>query len=273
MSENEAPMAQEALPALETTNIAESTETAQITENPDSTATESAIEPKRRRRISSRALFVSAVVLGVLGGVGTGYAIQASRPDTPLPPLVGAQPQYGPIGVYAGIAPSPLPASQDDMTLTDGDLTKLLLPTPAGATVGEAWDHQWIGVIDNAELCSDEVGCFSGDMMDQVRAIADTGWTTKSGYFEEVRIFRFDPSYDTESWLQDDNPSQYTSLTTPADLSASAITYNDPSQGGNIDFGTALHGDLVVEFWVTSNTNVPDPSLINSLMTQQMARL
>ena len=35
----------------------------------------------------------------------------------------------------------------------------------------------------------------------------------------------------------------------------------------------AVHGDLAVEFWVTSPSRVPDPSVINGLITQQMGRL
>jgi hypothetical protein len=34
-----------------------------------------------------------------------------------------------------------------------------------------------------------------------------------------------------------------------------------------------VHGDLVVDFWVTSPTTVPNPSIIDNLITQQMGRL
>jgi hypothetical protein len=222
------------------------------------------------RRVKSRTLFVSAVVLGVLGGVASGYAVQSSRADTPLPPLIPTQPQYGPVGIYAGIAPPQLPASQDDMTITDGDLTKLLLPTPAGATINDDWDHAYMGVVDDASTCNSQVACFTSDMSDDVHAIADTGWT-KSGYYEEIRIYRFAPQYQPDSWLQEGSGGK--SLNPPGDLNAAADEYNDPSNGGNIDFGIATHGDLAVEFWVTSSTKVPDPSVLFSLMTQQMARL
>jgi hypothetical protein len=244
------------------------------------TSDEAVDAPKKRRkllrrkpgrRVKSRTLFISAVVLGVLGGVGSGYAVQSSRPDTALPPLIPTQPQYAPVGIYAGIAPPQLPASEDDMTITDGDLTKLLLPTPAGATISDAWDHEYIGVVDNASTCDDQVSCFTVDMSDDVRAIADTGWT-KSGIFEEIRIFRFAPQYQSDSWLQNVG-SEGTLLNPPATLDAAAVETDDPSKGGYIDYGIATHGDLAVEFWVSSTAKAPNPSILNNLMTQQMARL
>jgi hypothetical protein len=230
---------------------------------------ENAAEPKVRRRVKTRSLFVGAIVLGVLGGVGTGYAVQASRPETPLPSLVAAHPSYAPVGVYAGVAPSPLPTGQDDMALTDGDLTKLLVPTPSGASVGGAWDHEWVNLVDDAYLCDDEKACFTTDLMNGIRALADTGWT-KSGYYEEIRILRFDPQYETGGFL--DGTTGDTILPTPADLNAKAVEYRD-RYDENTDYGVASHGDLVVEFWVSSTTRVPDPSVLSALMTQQMARL
>ena len=228
-------------------------------------------EPKPRRRIKSRSLFAGAVVLGVLGGVGAGYAVQASRPPTPLPSLMAAHPAYAPVGVYAGVAPAALPAAQDDLSLTDGDLTKLLLPTPSGASIGDSWDHEWIGLVDDASLCDDQKYCFTQDLIDGISALADTGWTAKSGYYEEIRILRFAPQYQTGGWLQDID-SEGTAISTPADLKSVGVEFKD-SYGADDDYAVAVHGDLVVEFWVTSETRKPDPSVINALMTQQMARL
>ncbi|WP_051451564.1 hypothetical protein [Actinospica robiniae] len=229
---------------------------------------------KPRRRIKTRTLMASAVVLGLLGGAGVGYAIQSSRPPTPLPALLPAAPKYAPVGVYAGVAPPTLPPSQDDLTVTDGDLTKLLLPTPAGASVQDAWDHQWLDVMDDAELCSDDrqAECFSDKINAGVRAVADTGWTTSSGYYEEIRIFRYAPSYDTNAFL-DGISSEGSPIDTPPLLDASAVADTYTEDGDHLDYGAAAHGDLAVEFWVGSTERVPDPSLIDDLMTQQMARL
>jgi hypothetical protein len=79
--------------------------------------------------IRSTVLLSAAVLLGVLGGAGTGYAVQSGRPPTPLPPLAGAQPKYP---AAHGRSAEPLPVAQDDMTRTDGDLGKLILQPPKG---------------------------------------------------------------------------------------------------------------------------------------------
>src|SRR6266567_7012331 len=143
----------------------------------------------------STTLFGAAVAIGLIGGVGTGYAIQAARPATPLPPLTQTQPRYAPAAVYQGIAQTMLPGSQDDAALTDGDLTKLLLPVPAGAsTVDALWVDQMIDVEQEADLCngSSAVQCFGNDYSQGVVAIADTNWQQK-GVNVEIRIYRFAP--------------------------------------------------------------------------------
>jgi hypothetical protein len=81
-------------------------------------------------RIRSGVLLSAAVLIGVLGGAGTGYAVQQHRAPTPLPPLAATQPKYPAV---RSTSDGRLPAAQDDMVRTDGDLTALCLPVPAGA--------------------------------------------------------------------------------------------------------------------------------------------
>ncbi len=125
--------------------------------------------------------------------------------------------------------------------------------------------------MDDAALCDNQKYCFTQDLIDGIRALADTGWTTKSGYYEEVRILRFAPEYQTGSFVQGIS-SEGSAVTTPSDLNATGVEYKD-AYDANTDYAVATHGDLVVEFWVSSYTRTPNPSLINALMTQQMARL
>ncbi|HWG26535.1 hypothetical protein [Actinospica sp.] len=218
-------------------------------------------------------LFGAAAVIGVLGGVGTGYAIQAARPATPLPPLTRTQPRYAPSGVYQGIAPAMLPAAQDDAALTDGDLTKLLLPVPAGAHADPStWQDQSIDVEQDSDLCANAVSCFHDDFSQGVEAIADTSWD-QNGYYMEVRIFRFaaGSSGTARQWAQDGN-SNTGGFTIPSGINGSGYEFRD-KYGDNDDTSWAVHGDLMVKFWVTSPTTVPNTSLIDNLMTQQMGRL
>jgi hypothetical protein len=239
-------------------------------------AVEPAAAPKPKRRLGSGKLFAGALVLGVLGGVGTGYGVQSSRPPTPLPPLAGTQPHYRPGGVYQGVAPSALPASQDDATRTEGDLTKLLLSKPAGASDADStWVDQMIDVAQDAYLCNgDQSKCYMSDYADGVEAIADTEWTTSDGFFVEIRMFRFKPgsSGSAHTWESDDTEAVSNQIPLPDGIEASGGEFLD-SYGENDDHVEAVHGDILVSFWVSSPTKMPNPSLIDGLITQQMARL
>ena len=230
---------------------------------------------KPKRRIGSGKLFAGALVLGVLGGVGTGYAVQATRPPTPLPSLAGSQPKYPPSGVYQGIAPSPLPTSQDDAARTESDLTKLLLPKPAGASDADSsWVDQMINVEQDAYLCNDPSRCYTDDYSDGVEALADTEWTTSDGFFVEIRMYRFRAGHSdsAHTWEADLNVSGSRQIPTPTGVTATGLEFRD-SYGANDDHIYAVHGDILVSVWVSSTTKMPDPALIDGVVTQQMARL
>ena len=250
----------------------ESTQAPEQAPEPESTPEP---EPKRRRRIRSSTIFTAAVVLGVLGGVGTGYEIQNARPGTPLPPLAGSQPGYAPVGVYQGVAPAMLPASQDDATLTDGDLTKLLLPVPSGATTDPTlWIDENVDPEQIAELCasSDQQTCLGNYYTDGIVSIADTNWY-QNGFHVEVRLSRMAPgdSGNARDWAHTSG-GQSNPLTLPNGISGYGYESVD-SNGDNDDYASAVHGDLVADFWVSSPTQTPNPSMINGLITQQMGRL
>lgn len=226
---------------------------------------------KKKRSIRTRSLFIGALALGVVGGVAGGYTVQALREPTALPPLSVAQPVYPLSAVYDGTQPQALPASVDDATITNGDLTKLLLPTPPGARAGSI-DHAWMSLIDEADLCSNPASCFSTNIIDDVARIADTAWTRADGTYIEIRITQYQPG--NSNWPEKNLPT-YTGekkLTPPAGIPAAGYANTD-SHGQKYDFVSAVHGDLSVDFWVTSDTSTPDPSIINDLITQQMARL
>jgi hypothetical protein len=231
-------------------------------------------EAKPKRRIRSTTLFTAAVVLGVLGGVGTGYGIQYSRPATPLPPLAGSQPAHAPTSVYQGVAPAMLPASQDDATLTDGDLTKLLLPVPAGASTDDSdWVDQLVDSEEIAQYCvGSQSSCLTNDYAQGVNEIADTNWS-QNGFQIEIRIYRMaaGDSDNARSWAEDEADVP-TTISMPTGIQGSGHEFYDTNDD-NDDNAFAVHGDLVVGFWVTSPSVVPNPSLIDGLITQQMGRL
>ena len=230
-------------------------------------------ETKPKRRIRGTTLLTAAIVLGVLGGVGTGYAIQYARPATPLPPLAGSQPVYAPVGVYQGIAAPMLPSSQDDAALTDGDLTKLLLPVPSGAsTDGGGWLDQTIDEEELADTCDRAVNCFTNDLRQGVVAIADTAWV-QNGFDVEIRMYRMAPgdSGTARNWAEYDE-DEANQIPMPTGIEGSGYEYLD-SDGDNDDTAYTVHGDLAMQFWVSSSSKMPNPSLLDGLITQQMGRL
>lgn len=228
--------------------------------------------PKAKRTIRTRRLFTGALVLGVVGGVVAGYTIQALRKPTPLPAFSATQPVYPASQIYVGVQPPSLPAGSDDATTVNGDLTKLLLPTPSGAVADN--DHVWMGLADESNTCDDAGGCFTTDVDNGVARIADTSWKRSDGTFVEIRIFQYQPG--NSDWVGknyiDFPDTSRPALNLPAGVTAAGFEFKD-SDGANDDHAIAVHGSLAVYFWVTSTTRLPDPSIINDLITRQMARL
>ncbi|MGF1431434.1 hypothetical protein [Kitasatospora sp. LaBMicrA B282] len=102
-------------------------------------------------RPRSRVLVAGALLLGPLLGGGVGYAIQAGRPPTPLPPLRPASAPRYPAAPLEAPAASATPAPAPTPAAVDGDLRPLLLPVPAGA---QAWDDYGIATPGDWESAS-----------------------------------------------------------------------------------------------------------------------
>ncbi|AUG78741.1 hypothetical protein CFP65_3971 [Kitasatospora sp. MMS16-BH015] len=121
-------------------------------------------------------LLVAAALLGPLLGAGVGYAVQAGRPATPLPPLQVALPAH-PTAVLdakaaAEAAPKPLNI--------DGDLRKLLIAKPGDA---EDWDNfgrgdmsGWISVGEKAMTYGGADRKFSSLLTQGFRRDAIVSW-------------------------------------------------------------------------------------------------
>lgn len=242
----------------------------------DAALTEVTIEPKpaRRRRIGTTPLFVGALAIGVVGGLAAGYAVQATRTPTPLAPLAAPQPHYVPGPVFTGVATKPLPASQDDATIVDGDLTKLLLPTPSGAKVG-LYDHQFLTLEEDSQFDDDPGTTFTADLSDGIVRIADTDWTLKNGVYEEIEIFQYAPG-ESANAMHDFNQDVLADGSTPltATGDSGAMGYQSVDDNGAYDeYMAAVHGDLILSFFVTSPSHYPPASDIQNLVASQMARL
>ncbi|WP_030242729.1 hypothetical protein [Streptomyces sp. NRRL S-350] len=147
-------------------------------------------EPRAPRRPRPVRLAAYALVLGALAGGGVGYAVQAQRPPTPLPPLQVAHPSYP----AAAVDPAALAAEQPAPPAIDGDLTKLLLTAPEGST---AWfDYpdkpSWVSVGEIAERSGDAVYEFKDLASRGFRRAAEVDWK-KDDVRYRVSLLQFAP--------------------------------------------------------------------------------
>ncbi|MBY8885048.1 hypothetical protein K7472_09340 [Streptomyces sp. PTM05] len=176
---------------------------------------ESAPSPRRGlfrfRRGGRTALLVAcAAAFGVIAGSVTGYVIQSGRPRTPLPKLGQAglfRPDHTAKGPYAT-------ASDDDLTRTDGDLRKLLLPMPDGSRDVSATDDDAVGnwgtVSSWASGYRHPADEFAELLGEGFRRLAARDWRVDStGDWVGVRLIQFtsrgttDPAkdfYDSEQF-------------------------------------------------------------------------
>ncbi|MEU3564864.1 hypothetical protein [Kitasatospora sp. NPDC006786] len=137
-------------------------------------AAEPAPAPRAPRRPRPVLLGACALVLGTLAGGGIGYAVQAQRPPTPLPPLQVAHPSY-PAGT---VDPAALAAEQPKPLAIDGDLTKLLITAPEGSApwADFADKPSWVSIGELAEENGDEVATFKDLASNGFRRAAEVAW-------------------------------------------------------------------------------------------------
>ncbi|MEW1909874.1 hypothetical protein AB0442_15665 [Kitasatospora sp. NPDC085895] len=125
------------------------------------TETEAAAPVAPGRAPRTARLLLAAVVLGPVLGAGIGYAVQAARPETPLPPLAVETLHYP----AQSLDPAAAAAAEPKPLAIDGDLRKLLIGRPADA---EEWDNYgygdtgvgWLGAGDKAMMVGDSAGEF-----------------------------------------------------------------------------------------------------------------
>ncbi|MEV5601671.1 hypothetical protein AB0L33_09540 [Streptomyces sp. NPDC052299] len=164
--------------------------TAGAGEHPEDAA-EPAVVGKRRPRGRTALIIAAAAVLGIAGGVATGYGVQAGRAPTPLSALSQPGLAYPAKALPADEAPDPLPASQDRRVRTDGDLRKLIVPRPKGWQEDKGLtaltQNGWMGVDDYALNFNNEDYMY-GDLLDQgIRRVAGASW--KKGEYRAADVY------------------------------------------------------------------------------------
>ena len=249
----------------------------------DAAAETTAAEPKPRLRGRTAKIMVAAVALGILCGAGTGYAVQAARKPTPLPPLAVTQPAYP----TAHSAAPALAAAEDDMVKTDGDLTKLLVPIPSG---GKPWNTPissdgWYDLYSLASNYTKPASELKYQLEHGFRRAAVQTWMQGSVSYEVDLIqYRHDKEESTQQFIQDQvqyaREDAWASL--PLTLPHSTAEYGvyaGPHVLHHTDgssyyraYGFAAHGDVVVEVMVFSPDRIA-PAPLLTLLQNQMERL
>lgn len=155
----------------------------------------------RRRPLGLTTLIVACgALVGVVGGTATGYAIQAEREPTPLPPLSQADLAYPEKALPESKRPQPLPAKHDTAVKADGDLRKLLVGKPEGARVWSTGIHREGAPVRDGWLSPGEFSLEYGspayqleDLLDgEVRRVAAANWL-RGKQMIAVRLVQFRP--------------------------------------------------------------------------------
>lgn len=232
--------------------------------------------PRLPRKRGRTGLLISvAAVLGVVGGVCTGYVIQAGRSPDPLPPL-----SQSVVGQARGKASAALPADQDRKTKTDGDLRKLLLSRPAGAqdAVFTPGEDGWLSLTDYAETFHKPAGAFSNLMSRDFRRAAVTTWQDGPytvqirliQYRDEKLVFSANELQSAENWA-----SQQTARSEAIPGSGSGRVYFGDGPGARGAYQARAHarrGGIVMEIWVDDAEPI-DAEKVLELAERQWERM
>ncbi|MFD3698462.1 hypothetical protein ACFWUZ_20320 [Streptomyces sp. NPDC058646] len=237
---------------------------------------------RRRGRAGTPLLIAAAVVLGVLAGTVTGYAVQYHRAPTPLPPL--AQQTL--------VAPEPL--APDDTTThktinanrwhrSDGDLSELLLEAPAGAKRISA--PGYLGLAEYAGLYERPDRAFTALQGDGFRRVVSTAWEQGDRY-TEIQMTQFKgrggavgDMGDSLHSISDDagNPGSEVAGLPPADAHVwvfSELTREAGYEPMREARALVRRGDIVAEiFWVESRGAAISENDVIDLAKRQLERL
>lgn len=206
-------------------------------------------------------LFTSAAAVGLIGGAGTGFAIQKGRAETPLPPV--------PHTLAPALAPAaaevPDPKTDDGAKL-DGDLRELLLEKPAGAhDPADLPARAWLSIGDLAEYWHRPDQAFEKLNREHFRRAAGVVWELADGTQVEVDLVQFRTTGDAETFFGDAGFPQ--ELTTPA-VAGTSTGYvgRDTGKGPEgyyTGYGLVRHGNVVELVFVNRKQ---DPPAIDDLM-------
>lgn len=224
-------------------------------------------------------LFTSAVVVGLLGGAGTGWAIQRQRPATPLPPLattlqtrVLTEPPAGAATASASQGSDP---STDDGAKLDGDLRKLLLDKPSDATDSAFTEPvHWLSVRDLAELTSRPELQFADLNQDGFRRAAARLWDAKDGTTVDVELTQFRTGSGAADYFGAGIGGEKGAVKIAGTLTGYAVALPNRDPDGQFwGEAIAMHGTVIVGVYVYSSVKPVDPNGVARIAAEQLGKL
>ncbi|MET9885155.1 hypothetical protein ABZZ20_18875 [Streptomyces sp. NPDC006430] len=236
--------------------------------------------PRGRRTVL---LIAGAVVLGVLAGTVTGYAIQYDREPTPLPPLA-QQKIDQPKPQAPNESTSARSVNANRWHKTDDDLTKLLIEAPSGAEV------RYSGIQSPDEFSADYYKQPGGGLTSQighgVRRIAALNWAQDDRNFVEIRLFQYNDRSGAD-WYQHAHgyldEKEYAGNSgkdlpgVPADFGHLWVDSAQREKPGYLPMKSATviarRGDIVMEVEYMNNRGAVDENDVVEIAKRQWERL
>ncbi|MEV6106822.1 hypothetical protein AB0M28_19205 [Streptomyces sp. NPDC051940] len=241
--------------------------------------------PRRRGRLAL--LLAAAALLGLVGGVGYGYHVQADEPPTALPPLSQPGLKY-PAPLAAGKDPGPLDAAHDHQVKTGGDLRKLLVSVPKGTTKPDFLPGEggWMSVYEFADNFEDPDYMFQNMLESGYRRTAMTAWTRYAGHAVVVQLIQFHEHEssgaaqyveDQQSYLPDSDWAGNEGTPVPGSGNARLFIYDSPDvEPGYEPLWEAVAigrvGDVVMEIHFADTKKVSKKEAM-ALAKKQLERL
>ena len=216
-------------------------------------------------------LFSSAVVVGLVGGGGSGFAIQKGRAATPLPPV--------PHTLAPALAPAaadvPDPKTDDGAKL-DGDLRELLLEKPAGAhDPVNVPARTWLTIGDLAEFWHRPDQAFEKLNREHFRRAAGVVWDLADGTVVEVDLVQFRTTGDAETFFEDTGfPRDM--MTPTVDGTATGYVGRDTEKAADgyyTGYGLVRHGNVVELVFVNRKQDPPALDDLMKITREQAERL
>ncbi|MFJ3787991.1 hypothetical protein [Kitasatospora sp. NPDC090091] len=228
-----------------------------------------ASRPRRPRPVL---LLVSGLLLGAVVGGAVGYAVQAGRPPTPLPPIQVALPSYP----AAVVDPSAAAAAAPKPLAVDGDLRKLLVSAPAGATAWADYPDTptWITVGELAERSGRSAEVFKTLNAKEFRRAVEVDWK-QDGLKVRISLIQFSAdraaeaksratSYNLKPFADDANGGYQ--------VDSEASYWAETTEKYYLGTAHAQRGTVVMEIKVFGTEPV-NPDVVKGIAKQQWERL